>query len=89
MPRRGRRCDSGGMAKGTKDGKVVVLHGFTGDEALQAMRAVKAALGKEADIAFSMTTETNKKWKLADLLAEVRDEHEYMKANPPGSPPGA
>lgn len=68
-------------------GKVVVLHGFSKEEALQAMRAVKAALGKGADIAFSMTTETNKEWKLADLVAEVRDEHEYMKANPPGGAP--
>lgn len=80
------------MAKegGAKEGgKVVLLHGFTNEEALMAMRAVKAALGKGADIAFSTTTETNRKWKVAELIAEVRDEHEYMKANPPGGSPPA
>jgi hypothetical protein len=60
-------------------GKLVLLHGFDRDEAIAAMRAVKAALGPEADIAFSMSTPTNLEWKLSELVREVREEHEMMK----------
>ncbi|AEJ20089.1 DUF3783 domain-containing protein [Gracilinema caldarium] len=66
---------------------VIVMHGFTHEQMISIMRAAKAA-AKEAgvdplSIAFSSSTPTNMEWKLKDLIAEVREEHEYMKKNPP------
>jgi hypothetical protein len=60
------------------EGKVVFMHGFTKDEALAAMRAVKAAVADPSSIAFSMSTETNLSWKVSDLVREVSREHEEM-----------
>jgi hypothetical protein len=67
------------------EGPMILLHGFSNQQALAIMRAVKAALPGPADIAFSTTTPTNLDWKLADLIREVREEHEYMKQNPPSA----
>jgi hypothetical protein len=51
------------------------------------MRAVKAAAEgagiDPASIAFSSSTPTNLQWKVQDLIAEVREEHEYMKNKSP------
>jgi hypothetical protein len=57
--------------------KVVLLSGFSDEEALLAMRAVKAAVPEGKDIAFAMTTETNLTWKLSDLIEHVSEEHRY------------
>lgn len=66
---------------------VVFLHGFSREQLFAIMRAVKsAAEGAGIDpssIAFSSSTPTNLQWKVQDLIAEVREEHEYMKHNPP------
>lgn len=66
---------------------VIVMHGFTHEQMIAIMRAAKAAakeLGLDPlSIAFSSSTPTNMEWKLKDLIAEVREEHEYMKKNPP------
>jgi hypothetical protein len=67
--------------------QVVLLHGFSSDQALAVMRAAKAAAaGTGADpseIAFAMTTPTNLEWKVSQLLTDVAEEHDYMKKNPP------
>jgi hypothetical protein len=55
--------------------KVIVLHGFTPEEALVAMRALKAALPSAVDAAFATSTETNLGWKLKDLVEHVAEEH--------------
>lgn len=60
------------------EGKVVVMHGLSTDEAVRAMRAVKAALGDERGIAFAMSTETNLGWRLSELVEHVLEEHEAM-----------
>lgn len=61
--------------------KIVVLHGFTQDEAVLAMRALKAALPAQAtDIAFAMSTPSNLEWKLKDLFEHVGEEHAQFKA---------
>ncbi|HOZ71124.1 MAG TPA: DUF3783 domain-containing protein, partial [Spirochaetales bacterium] len=72
------------------DGKVVVMHGLTRDEAIAAMRAVKAALGAQDGLAFATSTETNLGWKLGDLLEHVLEEHEAMTGYkaPGGRPKG-
>ncbi len=58
--------------------KMVFMHGFTQDEAVIAMRAVKAALGTEKGAAFAMSTETNLTWVVSDLVEHVLEEHEAM-----------
>jgi hypothetical protein len=66
------------------DKRVIFMHGFTNQEALAVMRAVKAAVDDPGGIAFSMSTPTNLDWKVSQLIQDVREEHEYMKTNPPG-----
>jgi hypothetical protein len=62
--------------------KVIVLHGFTPEEAVAAMRALKAALPSAADAAFATSTETNLNWKLKDLVEHVAEEHrQYREMN--------
>jgi hypothetical protein len=59
--------------------KIVILHGFSPDEALAAMRALKGALPSAADAAFATSTETNMSWKLKDLFEHVSKEHRQYK----------
>lgn len=55
--------------------KLVLFHGLSPAEAQAAMRAVKAALSTETGIAFAMTTDTNRQWKVEDLVEHVLEEH--------------
>jgi hypothetical protein len=66
-----------------REGKLVLMHGFTNEEAVAMMRAVKAASVDPEEIAFAITTSTNLEWKIKDLVDQVRYEHEYLKENPP------
>lgn len=59
--------------------KIVVLHGFTPEEAVAAMKALKGALPEAADAAFCTTTETNIDWKLGYLVEHVTEEHQQFK----------
>jgi hypothetical protein len=59
--------------------KIVILHGFSQDEALAAMRALKGALPTASDAAFATSTETNLGWKLKDLFEHVSKEHRLYK----------
>jgi hypothetical protein len=72
---------------------VVLLHGFSNDQALALLRAVKRAAPEAgldpAGIAFATSTPTNLDWKLGDLVEEVAGEHAYLKANPPAAGPAA
>ena len=63
-------------------GKVILLHGFTTEEAVAAMRAVKAALPSSREAAFATTTETNMSWTVSDLVDHVCEEHEAMTRGP-------
>ena len=65
------------------EGKLVLIHGFSNEEAVKMMRAVKAASSDPGEIAFAITTPTNLEWKIKDLVDQVRMEHEYLKENPP------
>jgi hypothetical protein len=58
--------------------KVIFLHGFTPEEALAAMRAIKAALPAARDAAFATSTETNLTWKVSELVHHVAEEHRAM-----------
>lgn len=60
------------------DEKVVLLHGFSMEEAVIAMRAIKSALPAAKDAAFATTTPTNVGWKVSDLIEHVSEEHRTM-----------
>ena len=59
--------------------KVVILHGFSPEEATAAMRALKAALPSASEAAFATSTATNLGWKLKDLVEHVSEEHRQYK----------
>lgn len=59
--------------------KVVFIHGFSDNEARTLLQAVKGAF-PDTDIAFAMSTDTNKEWLVKDLIREVSAEHAYMKS---------
>jgi hypothetical protein len=70
------------------DERLVMIHGFSREDTMKVMKAVKAAIEEDPrGIAFTMTTPTNMEWKIKDLITEVRTEHEYLRKNPPGSKP--
>ena len=60
------------------DGKLVLFHGLDQDEAIKAMRAIKAALASQEGVAFAMTTESNLSWPVAELIEHVLEEHASM-----------
>lgn len=63
--------------------RVVFLHGFSQDEIKKILSAVKLAFDKPLDVAFCMSTQNNMNWKVKDLISDVREDHEYLKKNPP------
>ncbi len=69
------------------DERFVLIHGFSREETMKILKAVKSAADDPKGIAFSVTTPTNMEWPVKELVKEVREEHEYMLANPPGSKP--
>ncbi len=60
------------------DGKVVIMHGFEKEEVFRIMKAIKETVENPKEIAFSMSTPTNLEWKLADIISDVREDHEYF-----------
>ncbi len=66
-----------------RDGKLILLHGFSHEEINKILKAVKAVAEDPKDIAFAMSTPTNLEWKIKDLIHDVRGDHEYLKKNPP------
>ncbi|MDR1318134.1 MAG: DUF3783 domain-containing protein [Treponema sp.] len=61
---------------------VVFFHGFEEKELFAMIDALKKAasgMGLDAKaIAFASSTPVNRKWKIRDLVREVRREHEMM-----------
>ncbi len=58
-----------------KDFKAVILHGYTNEEAVAVMRAVKALGFGAASTAFATTTPTSIEWKVEDLIEHLAEEH--------------
>ncbi len=58
--------------------KAVVLHGFSNEEALGVLRAVRALGLAGEPPAFATTTVSNLDWKLSELLEHLAEEHQAM-----------
>ncbi len=54
------------------------MHGFEKEEVFRIMKVIKETVENPKDIAFSMSTPTNLKWKLEDIISDVREDHEYF-----------
>jgi len=65
------------------DERMVLIHGFSREETIAIMRAAKSVAADPQGIAFTTSTPSNIEWKLRDVITEVREEHEYMRKNPP------
>ena len=59
------------------------MHGFSEEEISRIMRGVRSVVADPSSVAFCMSTEKNVEWQVKALLADVTEEHEYMKQNPP------
>lgn len=72
------------------DGKLVFFHGLSQDEAVSAMRAVKASLPDGQGVAFAMSTPSNLNWRVDELVEHVLEEHRAMTGSGKPSPaPGS
>jgi len=60
------------------DGKVIIFHGLSRDEAMAAMAAVQGALGTKRGVAFAMTNANTLEWKTGELVGHVLEEHALM-----------
>ena len=58
--------------------KVILINGFSKDETMEIMRAVKNVLKNPQQVAFCMGTESNMQWKVKDLIEQVAEEHRRM-----------
>jgi len=61
------------------DFKAVILHGFTDEEALAVMRAVKALGLGAGSTAFATTTPASIGWKVGDLVEHLAEEHSMQR----------
>ncbi len=61
-----------------EDFKAVILHGFSNEEALTIMRAVKSLGISASQTAFATTTPTSLQWKVEYLLEHLHEEHAMM-----------
>ena len=62
-----------------KEPKVVIFHGLTDEEAAFYMRIIKQSSKEPKSFIFAMTTPNSLEWKVKDLIAELKEEHNYFK----------
>ena len=67
------------MAPENDSVKTIILHGFSQEEALKVMGAVKAGWENPKEIAFAMSTPHSVEMKLGDVLADIAEEHRYFR----------
>ncbi len=66
------------MSSDAEPFRAIVLHGFSNEEALAIMKAVKALGPAMKQAAFATTTDTNIHWPLGQLISELANEHRMM-----------
>jgi len=65
------------------DNKVIIMNGFTFEEINKIINAVKKEFENPRDLIFAKTTDNSLQMKLADLIVDMSEDHEYLKKNPP------
>jgi len=58
--------------------KVIFMNGFSRDETIEIMHAVKNVLKNPNQVAFCMGTDNNMQWQVKDLIEHVTKEHKLM-----------
>lgn len=58
-----------------EDDKVIIMHGFKQDEALQIMRLVKSAYKNPDELIFAASTPNSLEMKVGDLIEHLAEEH--------------
>lgn len=71
------------------DQRVIIMHGFEYREIDLIMRAVKKVVEDPRDVIFAKSTENSLKMKLAALIEDLTEDHNYLKENPPPIPSSA
>ena len=60
----------------------IILHNFSNEELALIVDMVKANM-PHREIIFAKSTPTSLGMKLADLIADITEDHTYLKENPP------
>ncbi|MCD6123434.1 MAG: DUF3783 domain-containing protein [Spirochaetales bacterium] len=64
-----------------KEPKIMIFHGLSDEEAAFYMKLIKQSSKQPKSFIFAMTTPTSLEWKVKDLIAELKEEHDYFKEN--------
>ncbi|RKX82388.1 MAG: DUF3783 domain-containing protein [Spirochaetes bacterium] len=59
----------------------MIFHGLSDEEAAFYMKLIKQSSKQPKSFIFAMTTPTSLEWKVKDLIAELKEEHDYFKEN--------
>lgn len=65
------------------ENKVIIMNGFTQQEIVSIMRAVRRLFEEPGDLIFAKTTPKSVNMVLKDLIVDMSEDHEYLKNNPP------
>ncbi|NBF40180.1 MAG: DUF3783 domain-containing protein [Spirochaetes bacterium] len=65
------------------ENKVIIMNGFTQQEIVAIMRAVRRLFENPGDLIFAKTTPKSVNMVLKDLIVDMSEDHEYLKNNPP------
>ena len=65
------------------DNKVIIMNGFSQEELVSIMRAVRRLFDNPRDLIFAKTTPKSVNMVLKDLIVDMSEDHEYLKNNPP------
>ena len=65
------------------ENKVIIMNGFTQQEIVSVMRAVRRLFENPGDLIFAKTTPKSVNMVLKDLIVDMSEDHEYLKNNPP------
>jgi hypothetical protein len=64
--------------------KIILLHGFSREEAMTVMRSVKSGWPDPKELIFATSTPNSVEMKLGDVLADLAEEHQYFREQQAG-----
>ena len=64
----------------------IILHGFSNQDIDLILRSIKQLFIPKRDIVFAKTTPTSLKMRLETLIADISEDHQYLRNNPPRPP---